>query len=227
MQLLRMKNEDADITHTFYLSECLTWNMNTSLWRIRTRFMKLLWIHKFSDFYRFFVGSWFCSSQVPDVANVLWAPAGRPEGPEQPETETDEAAGSHQPGHPGSPAQVIITFTSMIHCWLWFHIDLHLEENLQIWSMSSTDSRSPGLCVFPLACGTCTVHSTTYHSRTSLLFALFQVCGRLREAAGGLHWKSGREVEVSPQLDQNQRPPQSAGRSHEACKNLKKKTNRV
>lgn len=39
-------------------------------------------------------------------AGVVWSPAGRPEAAEQSETETDEAAGSHQPARPGSPAQV-------------------------------------------------------------------------------------------------------------------------
>lgn len=46
------------------------------------------------------------SSAVPGAAAVLHSPAGRPEGAEPAQAETDEAAGSDQPTHPGSPAQV-------------------------------------------------------------------------------------------------------------------------
>lgn len=47
-----------------------------------------------------------CSSAVSGAAAVLRSPAGRPEGAEPAQAETDEAAGSDQPTHPGSPAQV-------------------------------------------------------------------------------------------------------------------------
>lgn len=50
------------------------------------------------------------SSEVPDVTDVLWSPAGPPEGSEQSEAETNETTGSHQPARSGSPAQVSALF---------------------------------------------------------------------------------------------------------------------
>lgn len=47
-----------------------------------------------------------CSSEVPDVTDVLQSPTGAPEGSEQSEAEIDETTGSHQPACSGSPAQV-------------------------------------------------------------------------------------------------------------------------
>lgn len=51
-----------------------------------------------------------CSSEVPDITDVLQSFAGPPEGSEQSEAETDETTGSHQPARSGSPAQVSALF---------------------------------------------------------------------------------------------------------------------
>ncbi|XP_051805157.1 HAUS augmin-like complex subunit 2 isoform X2 [Acanthochromis polyacanthus] len=44
--------------------------------------------------------------EVPAAPDVVLSPAGRPEGAEESQTETDEAAGSDQPAASCSPAQV-------------------------------------------------------------------------------------------------------------------------
>lgn len=90
-ELLKVVKKSADVTHRFHLSECqldVTLSGHVIGWCKRP--------------------SVSCSSEVPDVADVLYSPAERLEGPEHSETEADETSGSNQPAGSGSPAQVTL-----------------------------------------------------------------------------------------------------------------------
>lgn len=122
-ELLKMEKRSADVTHTFHLSECFNRLTN---WNILVFFSgeASRWdsgvpkcLNELKNI-RFKIGVIFsdvtscrllsCSSEVPHVAEVLWSPAGPPEGSEQSEAEADETSGPNQPACSGSPAQVTL-----------------------------------------------------------------------------------------------------------------------